>query len=282
MKTLLVYFNVDSFAIQLRDNVISALKEMRIEHRVCHITSLERETKDFEPVMTILFHPNNLYHEYADLIKDTKGHKLVWSMEDPWEIELTRTILNNGVYYAFTFDELSANTLDKEFPNRVKFVPHACNPKIHHTYDYDYIHRSDVLFIGNAYPSRIDWFIKNAPKFKNKYVTIIGVGYRGMPGYEKQNIIDGHVDPDEMFKYISGAKLVLNLHRQKDDLNVAKSDLDPVSYNNRYYEVASIGKKQLLVGRGEDHEFKPKNVGKFRKENSYKKRLEDNYLNLIS
>lgn len=281
MKTLVCYFNVDSFAVQLRDNLISALKDMRIEYRVCHITSLEREAADFEPVMTILFHPNNLYDVYEETIKNVKGHKLVWSMEDPWEIDLTRKILNNGVYYGFTFDSLSAEVLNKEYPGRIKYVPHACNPKLHKPVDYEYEHRSDVLFIGNAYPSRIKWFIDNADRFKDKYVTIIGVGYRGMPGYEKQNIIDGHVDPADMFKYISGAKLVLNIHRQRDDLNTAASELEPISYNNRYYEVASIGKKQLVVGRGKEFYFKPKNIGQFRKENSYKKRLEENYFNLI-
>lgn len=281
MKTLLVYFNVDSFAVQLRDNVASALKDMRIEYRLCHITSLEREATDFEPVITILFHPNNLYDEYQEAIKNVKGHKLVWSMEDPWEIDLTRKVLDNGVYYGFTFDELSYETLSKEYPNRIKHVPHACNPKVHKPVDYEYKHRSDILFIGNAYPSRIKWFIDNADRFKNKYVTIIGVGYSGMPGYEKQNIIDGHVDPDDMFKYISGSKLVLNIHRQKDDLNVSKTILEPVSFNNRYYEVASIGKEQLVIGRGEDFFFKPIDIEKFRKENSYKARLEEHYFNLI-
>lgn len=283
MKTLFVYFNVDAFAIQLRDHITSALKDLRIEYKVCHITSFERESESFQPTMTIFFHPNELAYEYRDAIRKAKGHKLVWSMEDPWEIDLTEDIMSMGVYYCFTMDENAAKHLTRlHSKDQVYYVPHALNPRYHRPLEIEYKHRSDILFVGNAYPSRLDWLERNAPKFKNKYMTIIGVGYRGLPGYDHQNIIEGHIHQDEMLRYISGSKLVLNLHRQNEDLRMRNTtDVIPTSFNNRYYEVAAMGKRQLVVGRGEERIFKPVPLGRFRADNSYKIRLERHYLNLI-
>jgi spore maturation protein CgeB len=71
-----------------------------------------------------------------------------------------------------------------------------------------------------------------------------------MDGYQNQRVIHGHISEPEMVKYINGAKMVLNLHRQNADLDMANSrKIEPSSFNNRFYEVMACGAPQIVVGR---------------------------------
>ena len=284
MKTLLCYFNVDGFAIQLKNHVYDALSELDIELQECHISQLLKHSREFQPTMTILFHPNHELLDYLPVLKELSGHKLLWSMEDPYESDITFAALPY-VYYIFTSDENTAEALKAEATsNEIYYVPHACNPNVHKPIDVSWEYKSDVLFVGNAYDSRIKWLQDHAEEFKNKLFTLVGVGYRGLDGYQNQRVIHGHISEGEMVKYINGAKLVLNLHRLNSDLDM-KNDrgIPTLSLNNRYYEVSACGKPQLVVGRGEkfttsvDDDTAPY----YQKEHSYKARLLKYYLPLL-
>lgn len=279
MKTLLIYHNVDGFAVQLKNHIEDALTELEIEWKECYIEDVEKVSEEFKPTMHLFFHPNKKIYDYLNVIKNLKGHKLVWSMEDPYESDLTFD-LAPYFYYIFTSDENTANKLKEEFPtNNIQYVPHAYNPKVHHPEEASFTYRSDIVFVGNAYESRLEWFSNHANEYKDKLVTIVGVGYRGLDGYQNQRIIHGHISEEEMVKYINGAKLVLNLHRQNSDLDMAnKREIQPTSFNNRYYEVIACQKKQLVVGRGEEFytEIIPTNDA-----DTYKTRLIKYYLPLL-
>lgn len=281
MKTLLVYFNLDGFAVQLKNHIEDALDELEIEWKECYIEDVAQVSASFSPTMHIFFHPNQTIYKNLEVIKNLKGHKLLWSMEDPYESDITFDLLPY-FYYVFTSDENTAEALKKESTsNHIQYVPHACNPKVHKPMDVPYEYKSDILFIGNAYPSRIKWFQDHAEEYRGKMVTIIGVGYRGLDDYQNQRVIHGHISEEEMVKYINGAKLVLNLHRQNSDLDMANSrKIEPSSYNNRFYEVAACRSKQYVVGRGENfitEEIFPE----WLEENTYKARLVEYYLPLL-
>lgn len=285
MKTLVCYFNLDGFAVQLKNHIEDALEELQIEWRECHISDLAPTVESFQPTMTIFFHPNQTIYQNLDLIKALPGHKLLWSMEDPYESDITFDLLPY-FYYIFTSDENTAEALKKEATaNLIQYVPHACNPKAHKPMEVSFEYRSDILFVGNAYESRLKWFRDHAKEYKNQLVTIIGVGYRGLDGYQNQRVIHGHISEPEMVKYINGAKLVLNLHRQNADLDMAnKRKLEPSSFNNRYYEVAAINKMQLVIGRGaafESPTLDSDSANNWAQENSYKARLTEFYLPLL-
>lgn len=281
MKTLIVYFNLDGFAVQLKNHVESALTDLQIEWKETHIHDLAAVSQSFQPTMHIFFHPNKQIYDYLSVIQQLKGHRLLWSMEDPYESDLTFDMLPY-FYYIFTSDESTAKALQKEAPaNNIKYVPHAANPEVHKSVEVPFEYRSDILFVGNAYESRLKFFQDHAEEYKDKMVTIIGVGYRGLDGYQNQRIIHGHISESEMVKYINGAKLVLNLHRQNSDLDMAnKRGIAPSSYNNRYYETWACGKTQFVVGRGDPFSFTP-NVDVVIKEHSYKARLVQHYLSLL-
>jgi spore maturation protein CgeB len=233
--------------------------------------------------MHLFFHPNKQIYQYLDQIKELKGHKLLWSMEDPYESDLTFDMLPY-FYYIFTSDEATAEALKKESSaNYIQYVPHSCNPRVHHwAGDVPYEYRSDILFVGNAYESRLKYFADNAEVFKPKMVTIIGVGYRGLDGYQHQRVIHGHISEPEMVKYINGAKVVLNLHRQSGDLDMAnKRKIEPKHLNNRFYEVQACGRVQIVEGRDNMKEEIDAVMKMKPEEYSYKARLIKYYLPLL-
>lgn len=283
MKTLFVYHNLDGFIVSLQRHITAALDELQIEWRECYIENVAEVSKEFQPVMTLFFHPNRKTYDYMDVIRGLGGHKLAWSMEDPYESDLTFDMLS-CCYFVFTTDENTAEALEKEVPGggRIFHVPHACNPKVHRPMQVPYEYRSDILFVGNAYESRLKFFRDHAKEYKDKMVTIIGVGYRGLDGYQHQRVIHDHVSEKEYIKYINGANLVLNLHRQNTDLDMCnKRGIVASNLNNRFYEVMACGKPQLVIGRDERLKDLP-TLKEFDSEReSYKARLVKFYLPLL-
>jgi len=282
MKTLIVYSEVSGFAIQIKNHIFSALKELSVETKECYIEQVSQASEAFQPTMHLFLHHGRKLYEHLDQIKQLKGHKMLWTMEDPYESDVTFDMLPH-FYYIFTSDENTSFALKKAEPDhKIFFVPHACNPKVHKPMDITYEYRSDICFIGNAFPSRLKWFQEHAKEYKNKKVTIIGVGYRGLDGYQHQRIIHDHVHDPDAQRYINGATLVLNLHRQNEDLDMAnKRNIVASSFNNRYYETWACGRPQLVIGRGNQFYWKEKyrTAHKF---HSYKQRLVDYYIPLLN
>jgi len=286
MKTLVCFFNYDGMIVNIQRHIVDALLDMDCETRECHITELEKVAQEFQPIMVLLFHPNKEVYKYKPVIQTLHCHVLAWDLESPYEsdiiFDLAEIITN-----VFTSDENTANALKASFPyKKIFYVPHACNPKVHHPMEVPYEYKSDILFVGNAYPSRIQWFRDHAKEYKDQMVTLVGVGYRGLDGYQNQRVLHTHISEPEMIKYINGAKLVLNLHRMNSDLDMANArKIEPLSFNNRYFEVAACGKQQLVVGRGEPprlvRALEGDELAKFQEINSYKKRLKDFYLDIL-
>lgn len=281
MKTLLVWYEWSGFAVQIKNHIIDALDELQIEYKECYIEQLGEVSNSFTPTMTIHFHPDKKIYDYLGLIDQTKGHKLLWQMEDPYESDLTFDALLH-FYYIFTSDENTADQLKKENKgNNIQFVPHACNPKVHRPEEVSWEYKSDICFIGNAYESRLKFLQDHAEEYKSKLFRLVGVGYRGLDGYQNQHIIHGHINEETMVRYINGTKFALNLHRQNSDLDMANNrNIQPKGMNNRFYEIWACGKTQLVWGRGENFTW-DRDYKEAHKDHSYKQRLIEHYLPLL-
>jgi spore maturation protein CgeB len=282
MKTLLVYSELSGFAIQIKNHIYDALEELSVEVRECYIEDVKEMSESFAPTMHIFLHHSHKLYDHLETIKNLKGHKLLWTMEDPWESDVTFDMLPY-FYYIFTTDGNTALKLIEEAPNnKIFYVPHACDPKIHKPMDVPWNYKSDVCFVGNAYKSRIAYLEKNAAQWKNLLVTVVGVGYRGMDGYQHQHVIHGHIDEPEIVQYYNGAKTVLNLHRLSGDLDMAnKRNIQPRHLNNRFYEIAACGKQQVVEGRDNMKQEIEKISTLSPEEYSYKARLKEYYLPLL-
>lgn len=283
MKTLVTWYEWSGFAVQLKNHLEAALDELEIEWQECYIENLKEVSDKFKPTMTIHFHPTKLIYDHLETIKQTTGHRLLWDMESPYESDLVFDMAPH-FYHIFTSDKNTADELKKAFPGqKIEYVPHACNPKVHKPVEISWEYKSDILFVGNAYESRIKYLQEASERWgKQMLVRIVGVGYRGMYGFEGQHVIHGHINETEMIRYISGAKMVLNIHRLNSDLDMANSrGIQPKHLNNRFYEVMACGRPQMVVGR-DDMQEEIERVGKQRPEEySYKQRLIDYYLKLI-
>lgn len=253
MKTLFVYFNQDGFIRSIEKHILEAMDELSFSYEHCYIEDYPKIVEEFEPIMTIFFHPNSLIYKFTDIIQNQKGHKLLWDMESPYESDIPFDMLPY-IHYMFISDEATVEELKKKTPsNQIYYVPHACAPKIHRPISRSEIpweYRSDYILIGNAYRSRIKWLADNVELFKDDSLTVIGIGYWGIEGYSNQRFIRRHVSEEECVLYYNGARKVLNLHRMAGDLDMSnKRNIEPRHLNNRFYEVAAMGKEQIIVGR---------------------------------
>lgn len=282
MKTLLVYSELSGFAIQIKNHIFDALTELGIECRECYIEDVKQASETFQPIMHIFLHHQRKLYEYRDVISKLSGHKLLWTMEDPYESDVTFDMLPL-FYYVFTSDANTAEALRKEgSSNKIFYVPHACNPAVHKPVRVPFSYRGDLIFVGNAYPSRLKYFADHAKDFREKLVTIVGIGYRGLDGYQHQRLMHQHISEEEMVKYINGHALAINLHRQNTDLDMANSrHIEAASFNNRYYEIWATGKNQLVVGRGEAF-YMNRDYKEAHEKHSYKARLVEYYLPLLN
>ena len=282
MKTLLVYSELSGFAIQIKEHIFQALQELEIESKECFIEDVKQVSDSFQPTMTIFLHHAKRLYDYAPIIKELRGHKLLWSHECPYESDVVFD-LAPLFYYIFLSDDNTANALRAEHPtNSIHYVPHACNPSVHKPMVVPYDYRSDICFVGNAYESRLAYLQQHAPQWVDKMVTLVGVGYRGLDGFQNQRLIHGHISEPEMVKYINGAKLNLNLHRLNSDLDMAnKRNIQPKHLNNRFYEISACGSTQIVEGR-DDMMEEIEAVSKMKPEDySYKARLVKYYLPLL-
>lgn len=245
MKTLFVYDRLDGYIIAIQEHILQALEALNIEFRVTHTSGVKEAFEKFQPTTLLYFHPWHLPKEHIEWLDSVPCHKVLWSMEEPYEIDLTVSLLSH-FYYVVSQDFSSVTWLKKHYDKGI-FLPHSFNPKVHRpieTVPYEY--RSDLFFCGNAYPERIRFFEEVADFLKDYLVTIVGVGYRGMAGYGNQRIVHQHISTEEMVKYINGAKINLNLHRLHGmDMNNSQG-VEFSSPNNRFFELAGIGACQLV------------------------------------
>jgi len=285
MKTLVVFFNHDGHIRNLERHITDAMTDLAIEHEVCYIEEFPKKSREYEPILTLFFHPNKLIYNYKSAIEKLKGHKLLWDMESPYESDIVFDMLPL-IHYMFISDEATVDMLKKDNPtNEIFYVPHACDPKIHKPIEPEeipYEYKSDFVLIGNAYESRIKWLQENREMFKGNLLTVIGVGYWGLEGFHNQRFIRHHVSEEECVKYYNGAKTVLNLHRINTDLDMANErGIAPKHLNNRFYEVAAMGRPQIIEGRGTMTE-EAKRINTLKPEEySYTARLKEFFVPLL-
>lgn len=249
----MVWFNWDGHIKVIEKDILMAFDELQIQYETCYWEEYESKSKEYDPVVTLFFHPNQNIYKIIPFINEAKGHKLLWDMESPYESDIVFDMLPH-IHYIFCSDKATVEQLKKEnYGNEIFYVPHACNPKIHKPIDSDDIpheYKSDYVLVGNAYKSRIDFLKEHKDMFKGKILTVVGVGYWGLPGFKNQNFIKHHVSQEECILFYNGAKCVLNPHRTNSDLDMAnKRGIVPEHLNNRFYEVSAIGKPQFVHNR---------------------------------
>lgn len=231
----------------LPDGLINSLKRMKVDYIESPIWNLEESYTQFKPQVIIFFH--HFIKEFTDemdRLDKLQCHKVYWSWEEPWEIDYTLLIAPH-FSFVFTQDRVGAETINIHFPNKAVYVPHAADPESCKQVDVPFCYRSDVCFIGAAYPSRLNFFREVLPKLKDYKVVLGGTGWEFLPDTKGQKILNSGVGAEDYIKYVQGAKININLHRLSDEMPIAnKEKICAVSPNNRFFEIYMCGGFQLV------------------------------------
>ncbi|GGA05356.1 spore maturation protein [Paenibacillus marchantiophytorum] len=185
---------------------------------------------------------------HIDQIREMGIRTAIWFADDPYFTDQT-AFLAPHYDYVFTH-EMSCIAFYREMGcAQVHYLPLAVNTRVFKPLQVEPAYRSDVCFIGNGFPNRIDLFNKLTPFLKNKTVLIAGALWEQLSQFEllKKGIKLQWIPIEESVKYYSGAKIVINVHRLTYDETYNKNsrNLPGHSINPRTYEIAGCGTLQI-------------------------------------
>jgi spore maturation protein CgeB len=172
----------------------------------------------------------------------------IWFADDPYFTDLTKQI---AVHYDYIFThEFNCVSFYREIGcKQAHYLPLAVPLSLFRPMAVDSSFRSDICFIGNAFPNRIAFFNQITPYLINKRVVIIGALWDQLTQYPllAKQIRLGWVPVKETIQYYNGAKIVINLHRSAfdDGFSINSRHIPAYSINPRTYEISACGVLQL-------------------------------------
>lgn len=226
-----------------------SLKRMDVDFTEVPIWNMEEGYEKLKPQTIIFFH--HFLKEWdtsiIDRIDKLSCHKLYWDFEMPWEVDFIRQYHHHFTHVILqdknTTDILNAEVQQGKFI----FCPHAADKDLATTIDVPFAYRSDLCFIGAAYPSRLKFFREVLPQLKDYKVVIGGTGWEFLPDTNGQKIINTGLGAEEYIKYYKGTKVALNLHRLSDEMPIANTGMIKASSpNNRFFELNMMGCFQMV------------------------------------
>lgn len=232
----------------LPQGMINSLKRMNTDYIESPLWNMEESYDKFQPQVVIFFHHflKEFDKDTIDRIEKITCHKILWDWECPWEIDYIRKY-HHFFSKVLLQDKASVEALKSEDPNKFIHVPHAADKDLVKTINVPFEYRSDLCFIGAAYPSRLKFFREVLPYLKDYKVVIGGTGWEFLPDTTGQKIINTGLNAEEYIKYYSGTNIALNLHRLSDEMPIAnKGMVKASSPNNRFFELNMMGCCQFV------------------------------------
>jgi spore maturation protein CgeB len=231
---------------------------------------LDLMASQFLPFELLEFKPDLLVHivgrlsdRVLKIVRDLKVKTAIWFLDDPQEIDKTAemALLYDQV---FTVESAALPAYRELGSKSVSFLPLGCDPAIQKSQPVEEKYRSDICFVGVAFPARVRFFDEMADFLKSYKVRIIGGGPLIGGGeadpwlwkrklsrqdvYENA-IIDEVIPPAEAAKYYNGAKINLNIHRAAVDDRFTQLNARGVgatAVSGRTFEIAGSGGFQLI------------------------------------
>jgi spore maturation protein CgeB len=182
----------------------------------------------------------------------------VWFADDPYFSDDSAGIA--GHYdYVFTHERGCVPFYRELGCGEVHYLPLAVHPGLYRPMAVERSYHSDICFIGTAFPNRIRLIDRLARFLSGRKVILIGALWHRL---RRRDLLSSAlraewVPPGEAAKYYSGAKIVINHHR--DPFHAAHNrnsrNLPAESINPRTFEISACGTLQLTDIRGDllDH-----------------------------
>lgn len=159
----------------------------------------------------------------------------------------------------FVNDKWSVVKFDPDNTRHVYYLPHSYNPKIHYPdANMDSNFRSDVMFCGTCFAERLETI--NSVDWSNIDFKLIGRWKHYLNEQQMNNLGSKLVDVEilhneDLADYYRGAKIALNIHRTREDLDIDGKPLnnytDAYSIGPRIFESAACGALVLSDYRAE-------------------------------
>jgi len=192
--------------------------------------------------------------EIPDRIRELGIRTVVWFTDDPYYTDITGPL---ALHYDDVFT-LEANCVDfyrSAGCQRVWHLPLGFYPGHFRPQNAPANMRCDVAFVGSAYWNRVAFFDRLLPHLEGRNIRIIGYWWERLRDYGRMaSRIEGRwMTPQETALVYSGAKIVINMHREPDDstFNSNSQGVGAVSPNPRTFEIAASASMQLTDVRGE-------------------------------
>lgn len=135
--------------------VLDAFAALQYQYCETNFAEMVQVAEEWQPQLTVAFHP---YLPTFDVAAWSKigGHKALWTMEDPWEIDHTRAYAHL-FGYVLTSDGGAARLLKRDGVNALH-LPHGAMQYLYYPEEVGHEYKTDLCFVGNAYPSRLRFF----------------------------------------------------------------------------------------------------------------------------
>ncbi|MFS0840019.1 glycosyltransferase [Paenibacillus sp. 1P03SA] len=229
---------------------------------VCKAEHMLQTAAASRPDMMLVLNGLHVFPEdhlaQADGVRQLGIKTAIWFADDPYFMDLTPAIVPH-YDYVFTHERNAVAYYRSLGCERVFHLPLAAAGHIYFPQPAEPSYLSDVCFIGNAFPNRIDFIDRLAPVLAGRKVVLIGALWDRLKHYKqlRADIHLGWKPMDEAAKFYNGARIVLNLHRAPLDPVYSKNaiGLPAGSINPRTYEIAACGAFQLTDLRGDLVEF---------------------------
>ncbi len=217
------------------------------------IKNLDIKVQNFKPDIILVFEEN--VHFITKKLKKYRIPLGFWVVNDPYNSNFYR---DKVLDYDFVITEDSgALSFYKQRGKPTIHFPLATNPKNYHPVKSNY--QYDICFVGNGWPQRIIFFDKLIPWIKKRKLRLkmVGLWWKKLKHYKqvKGNILEKVVGPSEVSKYYSQSKIVLNVHRTKNDVQRNPENLPANTPNNRTFDIAACRAFQLISHRSDLPKF---------------------------
>ncbi|OYD08924.1 CgeB family protein [Paludifilum halophilum] len=233
----LPYFQADSF-LPDRSSLSDLIKKIHVLRP--HIVLVFRASLP----------PNTVYY-----LKKRGMIVGLWEVDDPYNIQNHER--KARPYHFVVTQDAGCVSRYRQLGKPCIHLPLAVNPDKYRPLTVSEKYRSDICFVGSALPIRVRMFDQLAPFLLQKDLTIVGQWWDRLKQYDqlKPCILNETVPPREAAKYYNGAKIVLNIHRTRNDIDQNPLRLPAYTPNNRTFDIAACRSFQLISHRRDLQHF---------------------------
>lgn len=234
----------------IENSIISSLEKIVLKLKV--VTTRQdilKEANEIEADCVIVFNGFKMSVDKVKRLNEEGIKTAIWMTDDPYYLDIASNIAK---YYHFVFtQDINCVSFYKSVGcSNVFHLPLAADPTIFYPKSVDSKYKSDILFIGSAFANRVRFFDTISHYLLNKDFFIIGPWWERLKDYpllEHKIFTNIWLSPEETANYYNGSKIVINLHRQHDDLEINKNSkkIKGLSVNPRTFEISACGSFQL-------------------------------------